>query len=101
MAELILTDAEKAAALWSDIDDEALGKLVKKKLAMITSTAAQLDYVTSFAAGMMLCCAAAEQNANEFALEIEGLTQAGREFGDWKVVASRIRPTEPGNQRRH
>lgn len=29
MAELILTDKEKAAALWSDLDDAALGKLVR------------------------------------------------------------------------
>ena len=87
MAELILTDDEKAAALWSDLDDAALGKLVKKKIAFLTDAAAQLDRVTTFAAAMLLCCAAAEQNASEMALEIEGLTQEGREFGDWKVVA--------------
>lgn len=87
MSELILTDEEKAAALWSDLDDAALGKLVKKKIAFITDSAAQLDRVTTFAAAMLLCCAAAEQNARELALEIDGLTQEGREFGDWKVVA--------------
>lgn len=87
MAELILTDEEKAAALWSDLDDAALGKLVKKKIALLTDAAAQLDRVTTFAAAMLLCLAAAEQNANEIALEIDGLTQGGREFGDWKLVA--------------
>lgn len=87
MAELILTDEEKAAALWSDLDDAALGKLVKKKIAFLTDAAAQLDRVTTFAAGMLLCCAAAEQGASEIALEIDGLTQAGREFGDWQIVA--------------
>ena len=87
MAELILTDEEKAAALWSDLDDAALGKLVKKKIALITDAAAQLDRVTTVAAGMLLCCAASEQGASEIALEIDGLTQAGREFGNWKIVA--------------
>ena len=29
MAELILTDEEKAAALWSDLDDASLGRLMK------------------------------------------------------------------------
>lgn len=87
MAELILTDEERAAALWSDLDDAALGKLVKKKIAFLTDAAAQLDRVTAFAAGMLLCCAAAEQGSSEIALEIDGLTQAGREFGDWKIVA--------------
>lgn len=87
MAELILTDEEKAAALWSDLDDAALGKLVKKKIAFITDAAEQLDRVTTFAAAMLLCCAAAENGSSEIALEIDGLTQEGREFGDWKVVA--------------
>ena len=70
MAELILTEEEKAAALWSDLDDAALGKLVKKKIALLTSAAEQLDRVTTFAAAMLLCCAASEQNASEIALEI-------------------------------
>lgn len=91
MAELILTEEEKAAALWSDLDDAALGKLVKK-IALLTSAAEQLDRVTTFAAAMLLCCAASEQNASEIALEIDGLNQAGREFGDWKVVAVKIAP---------
>ena len=54
MAELILTEEEKAAALWSDLDDAALGKLVKKKIALLTSAAEQLDRVTTFAAAMLL-----------------------------------------------
>lgn len=87
MAELILTDEEKAAALWSDLDDAALGKLVKKKISLITNAAEQLDRVTTLAAAMLLCCAASEQNASEITLEINGLTQEDREFGDWKVVA--------------
>ena len=86
MAELILTDDEKAAALWSDLDDAALGKLVKKKIAFLADAAEQLDRVTTFAAAMLLCCAAAEQNFSELALEIDGMTQEGREFGDWLVV---------------
>ena len=92
MAELILTEEEKAAALWSDLDDAALGKLVRKKIILLSSAAEQLDRVTTLAAAMLLCCAAAEQNASKMALEIDGLSQAGREFGDWKVVAVKIDP---------
>ena len=29
------------------------------------------------------------QHASEIALEIDGLTQEGREFGDWNVVAKK------------
>ncbi len=94
MAELILTDEEKAAALWSDLDDAALGKLVKKKIAFLNDAATQLDRVTTFAAAMLLCCSASEQGAAEIAFEIEGLTQSERDFGDWKVVAVKIsKPT--------
>lgn len=94
MAELILTDEEKAAALWSDLDDAQLGKLVKKKIAFLTDAAAQLDRVTTFAAAMLLCCAASEQSASEIALEIDGLTQEGRYFGDWKVVTMKTANAE-------
>lgn len=90
MAELILTEEEKAAALWSDLDDAALGKLVKKKIATLTSAAEQLDRVTTFAAAMLLCCAAAEANAGELAFEIDGLMQGDRPFGDWRIVAVKV-----------
>lgn len=90
MAELILTEEEKAAALWSDLDDAALGKLVKKKIALLTDAVEQLDRVTTFAAAMLLCCAASEQGASEMALEIDGLKQEGRDFGNWRVVTRKI-----------
>ena len=90
MAELILTDEEKAAALWSDLDDAALGKLVKKKVAFLASAAEQLDRVTTFAAALLLCCDVAEQSAKELVIDVEGGAQAGREFGDWKVVVTKV-----------
>jgi hypothetical protein len=93
VAELILTDKEKAAALWSDLDDAALGKLVKKKIAFLTSAAEQLDRVTMWAAAMLICCNAAEMNAGTAEFDMEGLTQGGRDFGDWRVVATKIEPS--------
>lgn len=92
MAELILTGEETAAALWTDLDDAALGKLVKKKMAQITNAAKQLDRAMDMAAAMLLCCSAAEFNATELSVSIGGLTQAGRDFGDWKVVATKTPP---------
>jgi hypothetical protein len=93
VAELILTDEEKAAALWSDLDDAALGKLVKRKIALITDVAAQLDQVTTFSAAVMLCLAAHEANAKEAVFEIDGLARGELEIGDWRVVAMRITPS--------
>lgn len=89
MADLILTEKEKAATLWSDLDDATLGKLVKKRIAFITDAAEQLDRVTFFAAAMLLCCSTAEQGASETSVDINGLTREGREFGDWTVVAQK------------
>ena len=93
MAELILTDEEKAAALWSDLDDAALGKLVKRKIALITGAAAQLDQATTFAAALMLCLDARQQNSNEIVFEIEGLVKNGEEIGDWRVIATKTTPS--------
>lgn len=92
MAQLILTEQEKAAALWSDLDDATLGKLVKKKMALITTSAEQLDLATTFSAAFLLCCAASENNANELTFDIEGVTQEDRDFGDWRVVATKLVP---------
>ncbi len=89
MAELILTEDEKAAALWSDLDDAALGRLVKRQIATITKAAEQMDRTTLFAAALLICCGAAEQNADKVEFDIDGVTQDGREFGDWKVVVTK------------
>lgn len=89
MADLILTEDEKAAALWSDLDDAALGKLVKKKMASLTTAAEQLNLTTTFAAALLVCCPAAEESATELRMELDGITQDGREFGDWLIVATK------------
>jgi hypothetical protein len=89
MAELMLTEAEKAAALWSDLDDAALGKLVKKQMATRTQSAEQMDRTTLFSAALLICCGAAEVNAGKAEFDIEGVTQDGRDFGDWTVVATK------------
>jgi hypothetical protein len=89
MAELILTDEEKAAELWSDLDDAALGKLVKKQIAMITKAAEQMDRATLFSAALLICCGAAEVNAKKAEFDIDGVSHGERDFGDWTVVATK------------
>lgn len=90
MAELILTDAEKAAALWSDLDDAALGALVKRKISLITSCSEQLDRATTFSAAMMLCLAAKHAGTDRASFDIDGLTDAGQPLGNWRITAERI-----------
>lgn len=92
MAELILTDAEKAAELWTDLDDQALGALMRKKLIQFKTAAEQMDRTITMTAALLLCCDAAEAGATELTVSVEGVTQAGREFGDWQIVAVRKPP---------
>lgn len=91
MAKLILTENEQAAALWSDLDDASLGMLVRKQLAMLSNASAQMDRTTIFAAALLICCGAAEVGDGSIELSLQDVTQAGRDFGDWTVVATRQR----------
>lgn len=90
MADLILTDEEKAAALWTDLSDEALGRAVKARIARIADAATQSERMTTYAAALLLACSAAEMNAQKMTWNLEGVTQSGREFGDWVVRVERI-----------
>lgn len=92
MAQLILTEQEEAAHLWSDLDDAALGALLRKKLVMLHSAAEQMDRTITTAAGLLLCCAAAEAGASQMSLDLDGVTQSGRDFGDWEIQAMRKQP---------
>lgn len=90
MAELILTDEEKAAALWTDLSDEAVGKVVKARMAAIADVAKQSERMTTYAAALLLACSAAEVNAGKLTCNLEGVThQSGRDFGDWEVTVER------------
>lgn len=89
MAELILTEEEKAAALWSDLSDDAVGKLVKQRMAMITTLAQQNNQVIGMAAALLLICELVEVGADGMVMDIDGVTHQGREVGDWVL---RIEP---------
>lgn len=92
MAELILTEEEKAASLWSDLSDEALGKLLKKKILFLNAAAEQLDRTVVEAAAMLLCCYVAENNGSIMFFDLDGLSQAKRNFGDWKITVQKLQP---------
>ena len=89
MATLLLTEDEQAAALWTDLDDAALGALLRKKIAFISTAAGQMDRTVATAAALLLCCDAAEVKADEMTMRFDGVTQGGRPFGDWIVTARR------------
>lgn len=89
MAELILTDAEKKTKLWSDLDDDALGKLVRKTISQIQDANDQLKKIFIMSAGIILCSAAAQANADKFTEDIDNLTSGGKSLGDWKIVVKK------------
>lgn len=95
MAELILTEEEKASALWSDLSDESLGRLVKKKMAAIEQVAQQMDVAITYSAALLLCCAAGEADATSMDISLGGVTQAGREFGDWVIRVEKAKNKMP------
>ncbi len=96
MATLVLTPEEEAAALWTDLDDAALGAVLRKKIAYIQSASHQMDRAVTTAAALLLCCGAAEVKADEMTMRLDGLTQAGRPFGDWVVTVRRAEPPAAG-----
>ncbi len=89
MAKLILTPEEQSAALWTHLDDAALGAMLRKRLVTLKTASDQQNWTTSFAGALILCCHAAEENAQKMRLQIDGVTQGGRDFGDWEITVMR------------
>ena len=84
--KLILTEAEKKAATWAELDDDSLGKVVKAMMFKIKTASDEQGKIFLLSAAMMLCSVAAEANAEKLTQTIEGLTVKGQSFGNWKVT---------------
>ena len=94
MAELVLTEAEKAAATWAELDDEALGRVVKAEMFRLKELADYDHKLIALAAATMLCSIAAEANADKLAVTLEGLRREDKSLGDWEVMTYRT-PLRP------
>ena len=96
MAELILTEEEKAAVSWLDLSDDALGKLCRKICLVMPNCRKNAKdpedmkptWVAS--AGMLLCGAADDANATTLKLDFEGLTHGDKERGNWRVTIEKL-----------
>lgn len=71
----------------SELDDAALGKRLRAKIAGIEDAAEQLNRVTSFAAAMLLCDLAIQNNASQLEIKITELSLKDIEHGNWLVTA--------------
>jgi len=84
--KLTLTDAEKKSATWAELDDDALGKVVKAMMFKLKNTSDEQGKLSYLSAALILCSAAVEANADKLTQTIEGLTIKGQSLGNWKVI---------------
>lgn len=96
MAELILTEAERAAATWLEFDDAALGRVVKHAAVTFMEAADELKRIRHMAAAMILVGAADQANAERLTETLQGLTRKGVDCGDWRITIERTRAPEKG-----
>lgn len=91
MAELIITDAERATKTYLEWDDASIGRAVKK-LATTVADDNGLKSIEWFAAALLLVNFAVEANAEHSEHEIKGVTldNGERAVGDWIVRLDRV-----------
>ncbi|WP_257311157.1 hypothetical protein [Geothrix fuzhouensis] len=90
MAELILTEEEKAAATWLELPDEAVGKLTKKVALDIVKIGNEQGRVWTMSAALILIGHAADMNATTSTTTIEGFTHGAEKLGDWEVTIKKL-----------
>lgn len=84
--KLILTEAEKKAKIWLELDDESVGKMVKATAFKIKEHDTEDDKIAFWSAALILCGQAAEANADSYTTTMEGLTIHGKSFGTWEIT---------------
>lgn len=89
MAQLIITDEERAAASYLDWDDASIGRGVKKIALKLKDVKG--EHSISWSAGAVaLIARAVDSNGQQSTMTIEGLVDDGRPLGDWEVTVRRL-----------
>jgi len=83
--ELILTEEEKQAATWAELDDESVGKVVKAMMFKVKEFGDENNRLFTLSAAIALCSLVAATNADRFTTTLENLTHKGQPLGDWKI----------------
>lgn len=91
MAELILTEEEKSAPFWRDLDDANLGKVIKRDLVNLETQKQENMARTLNTLALSLICTSLEVNADAAKYTISGVTYKGEPAGDWVVTVKRSR----------
>ena len=85
MAKLILTPEEQDAALWTDLDDAALGAIVRKHIVTMQEASTQMNRTIEMSAALLLCFVTIDNNGTAATLNLEGLTRDGIDYGNWTI----------------
>jgi hypothetical protein len=88
--ELMLTDAEKKAATWLELDDESVGKVVKASGLEILKANDEKDKTLFYSAALILINLAANSNADILKETISGLTISGKPYGNWQLIIKKV-----------
>jgi len=91
MAELKMTEEEKAAATWFELDDATIGKMVKMGTLTILNSSKERERMWWYSAALLLCNLAADANADKFIQEITGLSHGDKPLGDWRITLERLK----------
>ena len=89
MAELILTEKEKADHSYLDWDNAALGKLVKA-MAVKASDEYGADTGMAVTGGLLLASMARDVNSEYTTFALEGTTDKGDLTGGYRITIERI-----------
>ena len=89
MAELILTEKEKADHSYLDWDDAAVGKLVKS-LAVKASDEYGANTAMGVTGGLLLASMARDANSEHTTFTLEGTTDKVKPTGDYRITIDRI-----------
>ena len=90
MAELILTEEEKAASTWLELPDETVGKLVKKIVADMPRLAKETDKITTTAILLMLVGYNHDHNNSREVYTLEGTLNKDIPTGYWRITVEKI-----------
>lgn len=95
MAQLILTEEEKAAASWLDCSDESVGVATKYMMTCLKNAAGKLQEdqgkIEFASITQILIGLCDSSNAETTTVEVNGYTYKGEERGDWKITVERTR----------
>lgn len=90
MSQLILTEAEKAAATFLELSDETVGQLTKHTALKFLEADQEKEHIGIMSACLIITGFLGDANAETTTIELNGTTAHGMPTGDWKITVERV-----------